>query len=510
MAFSVADALELTSLKLGDARVLTGEDGLDRDVQWVHSAEIADIAKFLRGGELLLTAGLGIGRTDAEQRAYVRGIANAGAAALVIEESGRAFDKVPETVVDEGIRCGLPVVALTHEVAFAAVSAEVHDILTEQQLRALRREREIETIFSELLLEGGDHISIVQKLAELTGSTVVVEDASHRVAVCEVVGDSPFGSPDSSVLESTAWEQHARVLHGAHTRCVRRAVLMRGQLWGYIHLLDGQAPEIDFTAAFVVERAATAIAIALLTDRSREAVDDQRSTALLTHLMLGELSGEMFVEHAGRLGYQLGRDEIFVVVTNKAREVDAAIIQTRTAFNSAAISADMGDYLITVAPRRARQQVENAVRADRRFRSGGTSRNVAPAMIALAVRQAKSAAAVARSSTGLLYFDDLGVERILVSLADGPELAAFVDDELGPLLTADEQAHTPLLPTLRAFLLADGRKTDAADALYIQRRTLYNRLERMSAILGRSLDDPETRQRLLLAVRGLDLLAGSQ
>lgn len=218
----------------------------------------------------------------------------------------------------------------------------------------------------------------------------------------------------------------------------------------------------------------------------------------------------MFVEHAGRLGYQLGRDEIFVVVTNKAREVDAAIIQTRSAFNTAAISADMGDYLITVAPRRARQQVENAVRADRRFRSGGASRNVEPAMIALAVRQAKSAAAVARSSTGLLYFDDLGVERILVSLADGPELAAFVDDELGPLLKADEQAHTPLLPTLRAFLLADGRKTDAADALYIQRRTLYNRLERMSAILGRSLDDPETRQRLLLAVRGLDLLAGSQ
>ncbi|CAN5218580.1 PucR family transcriptional regulator [soil metagenome] len=500
MAFTVADALELTSLKLGDARVLTGDDGLDRDVRWVHSAEIADIAQFLRGGELLLTAGLGIGFSDEEQRSYVRGIANAGAAALVIEESGRAFDKVPDTVVDEGLRCGLPVVALTHEVAFAAVSAEVHDILTEQQLRALRREREIEMIFSDLLLEGGDHVSIVQKLAELTGSTVVVEDASHRVAVCEVVGDGSF--------DVSTWEQHARVLHGAHTQCVRRAVLMRGQLWGYIHVLEGQAPEIDFTTAFVAERAATAIAIALLTDRSREAVDDQRSTALLTHLMLGEINGEMFVEQAGRLGYQLGRDEIFVVVTNKATELDPAIIQTRSAFNPQAISADMGDYLITVAPRRARQQVEKAVRADQRFRSAGTSRNVASAMIALAVRQAKSAAAVARTSTDLLHFDDLGVERILVSLAEGPELAAFVDDELGPLLKADEAAHTPLLPTLRAFLQADGRKTDAADALFIQRRTLYNRLERMAVILGRSLDDPETRQRLLLAVRGLDLLGG--
>ena len=502
MAFTVADALELTSLKPGDPRVLTGEDGLNREVRWVHAAEISDIAQFLRGGELLLTAGLGIGQTEDEQRGYIRGIANAGAAALVIEESGRAFDKVPATVVDEGIRCGLPVVALTYEVPFAAVSAEVHDILTEQQLSALRREREIETIFSDLLLDGGDHVSIVQKLAALTKSTVVMEDTSHRVAVREAIDDEP--------LDGEAWQRHARVLHGAHIQCVRRPILMRGQLWGWIHVMGGQSPGLDFAASFVTERAATAVAIAMLTDRSREAVDDQRSTALLTHLMLGELSGAEFVEHAGRLGYQLGRDEIFVAVTNKADEEDSAVIQQRAAFDPQAISADMGEYLITVAPRSARSRVESSMRVDPRFNSGGTSRDMLPAKIALAVRQAKSAAAVARSAGGLLHFDDLGIERILVGLADGPELAAFVDDELGPLLESDKQSNTPLLPTLRAFLRADGRKTDAADALYVQRRTLYNRLDRISTILGKSLDDPETRQRLVIAVRGLDLLGDSR
>ena len=210
------------------------------------------------------------------------------------------------------------------------------------------------------------------------------------------------------------------------------------------------------------------------------------------------------------MGYQLGRDEIFVAVTNKADEEDSAVIQQRAAFDPQAISADMGEYLITVAPRSARSRVESSMRVDPRFNSGGTSRDMLPAKIALAVRQAKSAAAVARSAGGLLHFDDLGIERILVGLADGPELAAFVDDELGPLLESDKQSNTPLLPTLRAFLRADGRKTDAADALYVQRRTLYNRLDRISTILGKSLDDPETRQRLVIAVRGLDLLGDSR
>ncbi|WP_230596333.1 MULTISPECIES: helix-turn-helix domain-containing protein [Nocardiaceae] len=77
------------------------------------------------------------------------------------------------------------------------------------------------------------------------------------------------------------------------------------------------------------------------------------------------------------------------------------------------------------------------------------------------------------------------------------------------MLTKDAQSSTPLLPTLRAFLSVDGRKTESAEILYVQRRTLYNRLARISNILGKSLDEPETRQRLLLAVKGLELLEGS-
>ena len=224
--------------------------------------------------------------------------------------------------------------------------------------------------------------------------------------------------------------------------------------------------------------------------------------------MLGEISGDQFVDQAGQLGFQLGSGKIFVAVTNKGERVDTTALLVRNSFGTNAISADMGDYLITVAPQQARARVEEIAREDKHLRGGGTSRDVAPEQIAVAVRQAKSAAAVARSSGRLLNFDDVGVERILVILAEGPELASFVEDELGSLLDADAKSHTPMLPTLRAFLAADGRKTDAADALYIQRRTLYNRLDRISKILGSSLDDPDIRQRLHLAVKGLDLLGG--
>src|SRR5947199_51424 len=52
----VRELLELDELRSGGIRVLAGEDQLNRPVRWVHTGEIGDIAQFLHGGEVLLTA----------------------------------------------------------------------------------------------------------------------------------------------------------------------------------------------------------------------------------------------------------------------------------------------------------------------------------------------------------------------------------------------------------------------------------------------------------------------
>jgi purine catabolism regulator len=61
MAMTVEAALRLEVFSRVAMKVYAGEESLDRMVRWVHPTEIPDIARFLRGGEMLLTAGLGIG-----------------------------------------------------------------------------------------------------------------------------------------------------------------------------------------------------------------------------------------------------------------------------------------------------------------------------------------------------------------------------------------------------------------------------------------------------------------
>jgi purine catabolism regulator len=51
-------------------KLLAGDEAGMRPVRWVHSSELEDPTAWLKGGELILTTGMGVGDTAAKQRAY--------------------------------------------------------------------------------------------------------------------------------------------------------------------------------------------------------------------------------------------------------------------------------------------------------------------------------------------------------------------------------------------------------------------------------------------------------
>jgi purine catabolism regulator len=104
------------------------------------------------------------------------------------------------------------------------------------------------------------------------------------------------------------------------------------------------------------------------------------------------------------------------------------------------------------------------------------------------------------ASGGLPYYrlPDLHLRGLLHLLRDDPRLQTFVERELGPLLTHDRRAE--LLAVLEAYLAAGGNKASAAKDSHLARPTFYDRLSRIERILGVSLDSPETRTSLHVAL----------
>ena len=98
-----------------------------------------------------------------------------------------------------------------------------------------------------------------------------------------------------------------------------------------------------------------------------------------------------------------------------------------------------------------------------------------------------------------LYYTDLSVYRLLFQLEHSPELIAFQEETLGPLLAyegADELIHT-----LEAYFEHNANLSQTAEALFIHRNTLIYRMERIAAITSLDLDEPENRLAIQLALR---------
>jgi len=78
---------------------------------------------------------------------------------------------------------------------------------------------------------------------------------------------------------------------------------------------------------------------------------------------------------------------------------------------------------------------------------------------------------------------------------------AFADGLLRPLRDHDAHARGDLVASLQAWLSRHGQWDAAAADLGVHRHTLRYRMRRVEEILGRSLDDPDVRMELWLALK---------
>jgi purine catabolism regulator len=103
-------------------------------------------------------------------------------------------------------------------------------------------------------------------------------------------------------------------------------------------------------------------------------------------------------------------------------------------------------------------------------------------------------------------FAHLGIYRLLFHLDGHPELTAFYQETLGPLLNADTRGDGTLIETLESFFRCNGNLSETARTMHLHRNSLLYRLGRIEEILGRSLEDAELRLSLQVALKIRHLL----
>jgi purine catabolism regulator len=131
----------------------------------------------------------------------------------------------------------------------------------------------------------------------------------------------------------------------------------------------------------------------------------------------------------------------------------------------------------------------------------GLSAPAGPIAAAAAYKQAEQALSVARRRGRVFVeHEQLAAGSVLPLLADDA-VKAFADGLLRALHEHDATGRGNLVASLRAWLSRHGQWDAAAADLGVHRHTLRYRMRRVEEILGRSLDDPDVRMELWLALK---------
>ncbi|MCS0638297.1 PucR family transcriptional regulator [Streptomyces sp. LP05-1] len=552
---TVRRALELPGLRGGLPEVVAGADRLHRTVRWVHAGEVPNIASLLKGGELLLTTGIGLSTRPAEQRAFVRRLADRGIAALVVE-LGHRFERLPAPLVETARAAGLPLVQLHREVAFVSVTEEVHTEIVNGHYTLLRRAEEVHRRCTGALLEGGGIPQVLSILADFSGNPVFLETAEGELLYAAASGSGDECADPLQVWEGLRGKRAAREA-GPPAGAVLVDVPGGGTAAGAVR--DGAPPGpgavrggagpgpgpvrarllVPAVAAplapvhrMAAERASGILAVVLMQRRQEEELAARGRGDFLTDLAEGRITADDAPAQARVLGFRSGEGPLLPVVMRLAAELGPAgnwaVLARAVLEELASVGVPV---LLGVRPVEGRVPLllglragaERAAVADRvaaALRAGVERAGLAgragdrPPVVVVGVaggwaavpaglRHAAETAVAAGGLPDRPWHDarDLDIDLLLWRLREHPDLAAFVERAIGPVRDHDRASRPALLPTLETYLAHAGRKAETARELHLNRQTLYNRLARIGELLGTDLDDPGTVLALSLALR---------
>lgn len=383
------------------------------------------------------------------------------------------------------------------EAALAALS-EAHDTVR-TYVDGVEKAAAAHDRFASLVLEGGGVDDLTHALADLLGGWAALVDDDGGVRSATPGASVPGRFPDlgaGRLVESG----------GVYGLAVATAEERLATLY------VGGTGTLSDADRRTVERAGVVTALVLLFERQAADARQSARNRAVSELVTARGSTEERTLLARSAGTDLDAPTCLLVVRGDTGASVRALALSVTAASGdgALVGVHDGDVVALVpgddADRLAR---DLATRLGRR--SPVTVAGVGPlaGVDAVpgaheeAVRTVAALVALGRRGEGAAA-THLGFAGLIVG--SDPDVAAYVQRELGALLDYDERRGTDLVGTLAAWFDAGRSPRHAATGLHVHVNTVAQRLDRIGALLGPDWQSPERSLELQLALRMRALL----
>ncbi|MET3575516.1 PucR family transcriptional regulator [Bhargavaea ullalensis] len=532
---TVRDVLARDSFQ--KAKLVAGEKGLGRQVRWSHILEVRDFESLISGGELILTTGISMTLDLETQIAYIRQLNELGVSALCVELPNPNINIAPE-VVSLADELDFPLILFDEVIRFVDLTQDLHTAIINRHHQMISELDRLSGRFIELSLTSNGILKILQELHQYFRRDVlfITDRPSHYFFPSHV---KETESAIRRQLEKDGTLQDTgRYLETAHGLFATVPVRGFGQVWGRLCLAMDDMLHDDFYF-LILDRAGLAVSQILLRNRTVEERKQNLEDKVVRGLITGRNTDPDTVLSAlpaqGRNMYyrvfsiRLASESMFDSEDLLEEELIQRSLIIRSVFQRGgffpAITSGKSELVILAFFISGEDQRNTAGRFEQmiqeirqmpesqftgcRFGVSKVYQDIVDAKRAFGETEdviSLQKQAVAASP----FFEKLGIHRLLLLLKRGGELERYVDDYLGHLIAHDRRHDSDLLETLVVYLECGGVKKEAADRLFIVRQTLYHRLEKLEALLGKDFMESDNRLALEVAVQAHRMLAREQ
>ena len=559
-ALTVKEFVDTSEIGL---RLVAGFSGGDNVISNVNIMDNPDTFDWLSPGDFLLTSGYILKDDPALQINAVRELADINCAGLGIK-THRYLEQVPQGMVEEADRLGLPIVEIPYQCSLAQVSTLVHQRTMQQEELHYKKIVHIHNTLTQCSLEGGGLDEISKLVSSLIGNPILVVDRKWRLLACADREGNP--KPMADYLNLTRREypfslefvQDIPVNMEKLSKSVKRRypngqgdvlcrilpVAVGLEIYGYLVVWETmqKMTAVEYVA---LESAATAVALERVKARQIEEIKHRLRNDFFDDLLQGRIESISAVNSLAEI-HNLDASKTYICMVarlsdpgecpeqeterrNRMAQVKEHLVGvtewTARNWGRNVVSIHRGNRLISFIRVLREELEEKCSRGLRDFvqdcyecmskRAEGFELRVGigrpcPEFIQmqksyLQAQEALRIAAAVDRERRVSFYEDIMVYHLLDCISSREVLLDFYQASIGRLVDYDVQNGTELSATLEQFFLCHGNITTAAKKMFLHRNTFIYRMDKIKSILDTELKDPEELLELQLALHILKI-----
>lgn len=559
---TVKDLFEIKSID--GLKIVAGEQGINNEISIVNIIENPEAFDWLSPNELLLSTGYIFKDNEELQNRIIKELSEINCAGLVVKMK-RYFDTLPQNMIDQANRLGLPLIELPFEYTLSKVISIINEKASGRYDLLNRKTLDMHNLFFRITLEGGGIEKISSLLSETIMNPIVLVDKDWKLlhftehidnkvplAYCldlsknrPVFNKSFIESIPNDISNIKKSIKRIYNLEEMEIKCRILPVAVANYIYGYIIVWQTvkELSEFDY---IILEQASTNMALERIKAREIEEVKLKIRQDFFDDLLTGKITSGDTLQSLSELHGLNTTYKYYCIVVNIesqdqnqyedfiARKVHLEN-KTRKCVELVYEHSNLANGEITCFHRNNRiiiliGQSENrpsiTINEAKKYANDiylVLNKQIPKSTLLIGIGSQYETINLLHKSFseanesirlmqkfedkgGISHFEDHSVYHFLDSNIKDMELEAFFMKSLGTIYDHDRLHGTSYIVTLENFFSNNLNISETAKAMFLHRNTLIYRIDKIKEILNSDLKNSEELLQLQIALKIFRLL----